>query len=297
MLAASTMSRRREIVSRGRRCGPPRTRSRRRSPRSCTGRPPASARVAGRAASAARGAAPRRRRRCRSRTRLRDLRRLPVPGDGTHRDDVRDRLGEAAAGGRRSRERRQPRGRTSGGTGTGTMAATGVPRRVTTTSSPASTRSRISVRRCRASVTPTMRLIMHQSAPHGRKCVEAASRLLHSAAGGHETALFPSDDHLHRQAGRDPARLVRRGRRGQDPRSSRDRDRRHAPWQGQAHVHPPRRHRRLRHRRQRREGARHGQEARPEDGAVGTPATRAGSRSGRCASSSSGARPRSSARP
>ena len=31
------------------------------------------------------------------------------------------------------------------------------------------------------------------------------------------TAAFPSDDHLHRQAGRDPARLVRRGRRGEDP--------------------------------------------------------------------------------
>ena len=34
---------------------------------------------------------------------------------------------------------------------------------------------------------------------------ESPWRLLHSAAGGHSTAAFPSDDHLHRQAGRDPA--------------------------------------------------------------------------------------------
>ena len=52
------------------------------------------------------------------------------------------------------------------------------------------------------------------------------------------TAAFPSDDHLHRQAGRDPARLVRRRRRGEDPGPSRDADRRHAARQGEAGSTP-----------------------------------------------------------
>ena len=50
-----------------------------------------------------------------------------------------------------------------------------------------------------------------------RAAGDARRTLLHSAAGGRPTAAFPSDDHLHRKAGRDQARLVRRGCRGEDP--------------------------------------------------------------------------------
>ena len=59
--------------------------------------------------------------------------------------------------------------------------------------------------------------------------------------------------------------LVRRRRRGPDPRPPRDPDRRHAARQGQAAVHAARRHGRLRRRRERREDRGHRQQARPED--------------------------------
>ena len=73
-----------------------------------------------------------------------------------------------------------------------------------------------------------------------------------SAAGGRVSAAFPHED-LERKAGRDRAPLVRRRRRGPDPRPPRHPDRRHAARQGQAAVHAARRHRRLRRRRERRE--------------------------------------------
>ncbi len=83
---------------------------------------------------------------------------------------------------------------------------------------------------------------------------------------GHLTAFFLTDEDLHRQAGRDPARLVRRRRRGEDPGPPRDADRRHPARQAEAAVHAARRHGRLRHRRQCGEDPRHRAEARPEDG-------------------------------
>ena len=60
---------------------------------------------------------------------------------------------------------------------------------------------------------------------------------------GHPTAFFLTHEDLHRQAGRDPARLVRRRRRGEDPGPARDADRRHPARQAQAAVHAARRHR------------------------------------------------------
>ena len=70
---------------------------------------------------------------------------------------------------------------------------------------------------------------------------------------------------LERKAGRGHSPLVRRRRRGADPRPSRHAHRRHAPRQGQAEYTPARRHRRLRRRRQRGEDPRHREEARRED--------------------------------
>ena len=90
---------------------------------------------------------------------------------------------------------------------------------------------------------------------------------------------------------RSPARsapLVRRRRRGQDPRASRHAHRRHAARQEQAGVHAARGHGRLRDRRQRREDPRHRQEARREDLLPPLRLSRAASERARCASSSSG---------
>src|ERR687887_1549257 len=69
---------------------------------------------------------------------------------------------------------------------------------------------------------------------------------------------------LYRKARRDRARVVPRGRRGADPRTSRDAHRGHAAREAQAAVHTPRRHGRLRRRRERRENRGHGLEARLE---------------------------------
>ncbi len=72
----------------------------------------------------------------------------------------------------------------------------------------------------------------------------------------------PLDEDLQRQARRDHTRLVRRRCRRADPRPSRDADRRSAPRQGQAAVHPARGHGRFRRRRERREDRGHRQQAR-----------------------------------
>ena len=119
---------------------------------------------------------------------------------------------------------------------------------------------------------------------------------LHCAPRRTPVRRFSLHEDLQRQAGRDHARLVRRRRRGEDPRPARDADRRHAARQGQAAVHAARRHRRLRRRRQRREDRGDRQQARPE--AVLPPLRLSGRPAGRarCASSSSGGRRRSCAR-
>ena len=82
---------------------------------------------------------------------------------------------------------------------------------------------------------------------------------------------------------------------GQDARPARDADRRHAPRQAQAAVHPARRHRRLRRRRERREDRGHRQQARPEAVLPPLRLSRAACAAGRSASSSTAGRPRCSA--
>ena len=90
-------------------------------------------------------------------------------------------------------------------------------------------------------------------------------RLLPFRPGALLCALTSYAENVQSEAGRGHSPLVPRRRRGEDPWAARDADRRHAPRQGQARVHPARRQRRLRHRRQRGEDPRHGEQARPED--------------------------------
>ena len=161
-------------------------------------------------------------------------------------------------------------------------------------------RRRLGAARAAASRWPRCRRSSPRCRPRATRCCCASSDracglLLPSAPGGRRSALSPYED-LQRQARRDHARLVRRRRRGPDPRPPRDADRRPPARQGQAAVHAARRHRRLRRRRQRREDRRHGQRSSTRRCTTATPATRAASRRGRCASSSSAGRRRSSAR-
>ena len=124
----------------------------------------------------------------------------------------------------------------------------------------------------------------------------ARDRLLPFSAGGQPSAASRSMKTWNAKPGEIDRRLVRRRRRGADPRPARHADRRHAARQGQAAVHAARRHRRLRRRRQRREDRGHRQQARPEDLLPPLRLSRAASSSGRCASSSSAGRPRCCAR-
>ena len=117
--------------------------------------------------------------------------------------------------------------------------------------------------RCSRSFRPWCELAAAAAPP--RPCRPSTDSLLQSARRRTPGSPLSLHEDLQRKAGRDRARLVRRRRRGADPRPPRDPDRRHAARQEQAAVHAARRHRRLRRRRERREDRRHRQEARPED--------------------------------
>src|SRR6266540_280307 len=97
--------------------------------------------------------------------------------------------------------------------------------------------------------------------------------LLPSTFGGPLVRRFSVHEDLERKTRRGCSRLVRRRRRGSDPRAAGHAHRRHAARQAQAPVHPAHRHGRLRRRRERREDRRHRQEAGREDvpAALGLP--------------------------